>query len=180
MAQRFYMMETANGRPALWNDIGSEINITGIVVSTGKDSRVLLLPGVPEPSVGMIEELTVEEWSEFIRRSDDPEILAGNPKIFQRKLRFQISGEVQQKIWAADGFKCMYCGIPMGQRLMTVDHFIPLELGGDNDTSNYLTACRKCNKKKGNKHPADFLEQHVVSALYEYLKRRSKSLASTG
>jgi 5-methylcytosine-specific restriction endonuclease McrA len=40
---------------------------------------------------------------------------------------------VQQKVWAADGFQCVYCGAKMGETLLTVDHFVPLELGGANE-----------------------------------------------
>jgi 5-methylcytosine-specific restriction endonuclease McrA len=99
--------------------------------------------------------LSDEEWSDFIRRSDDPEILIGNAKIFQRKVRWEVSGAIQQKVWVADGYVCMYCGAMMGKVALTIDHFIPLESGGKNDESNYLTACRACNKKKGNMDPRE-------------------------
>jgi hypothetical protein len=164
---RFYKMEFEQ-RHALWGDVGSMIRINGLIVGGNKLSVMLLLPGLRDDFVenlqntewgNMILEPTVQEWSDFITYSDDPLILTDlNAKIFQRKMRYAISGEIQQKIWAADNFMCMYClSAKMGQTLMTVDHFIPLELGGVNDTSNYLTACRKCNKRKGSLDPEKWM-----------------------
>lgn len=166
---RFYLMEFRN-RPALYGDIGSNLRISGLFISGGGTGAVLTLPG-HKMGVPKSFELTLEEWSDFIRRSDNPEILVGEPKIFQRKTRYDISGAVQQRIWAADGFKCMYCGVPFGVRLMTIDHFIPLELGGANDDKNYLSACKNCNKDKGPQHPRDWCKLDYDN-LTEYLEVR--------
>lgn len=174
---RFYLMEMRN-RPALHGDIGSLLRIEGVVIGGGEARAIFLLPGTKiegltknPRKVGIgseiieIRELSVEEWSDWLRRSDNPEILVGPtvdntaplPKIFHRKLRYEISGAVQQKVWAADHFACMYCGRKMGEVLLTIDHFQPLELGGKNDISNYLTACKPCNKDKGSQSPLDWL-----------------------
>jgi hypothetical protein len=180
---RFYLMEMRN-RPVLYGDIGSLIRIEGLVVGGGGNEKaILMLPDISPPSgiypAGTkLPIMTAEDWSDFIRRSDDPEILVGLPKIFQRKLRYEISGAIQQKIWAADGFKCIYCGVKMGDRLMTIDHFIPLELGGKNDVTNYLTACKKCNKDKGSQDPKEWIlskeweAENLYQHLVEYLERR--------
>ena len=172
---RFYLMEFRN-RPVLYGDIGSLIKIQGLVVGGGGSQAVLMLPGEffdctnDDPPLT----LTEEEWSDFIHRSDNPEILVGPAKIFQRKVRYDISGAIQQKVWAADGFKCQYCGVPMGKALMTIDHFIPLEMGGKNDTTNFLTSCKSCNKKKGNIDPIDWCHDRslVYADILGYLKNR--------
>lgn len=151
---RFYLLRL-HERDALRGDIGSLLKIHGIVVAgSGAESVSLLLPDASPPTRSI--ELNVEEWSDFIRRSDDPEILVGTPKIFQRKLRFEISSMVQQKVWAADGFRCQYCNRPMGHVRLTIDHFVPLEHGGANDETNYVSSCASCNKKKGNMIPEDW------------------------
>ena len=180
---RFYLMEMSN-RDVLYGDIGSLIRIEGLVIGGGgRDKAILMLPGIKAPE-GMYPPNTklifmdVEEWSDFIRRSDDPEILVGLAKIFQRKIRYEISGSVQQKVWAADGFQCQYCGTKMGQSLMTIDHFIPLELGGKNEKGNYLTACKPCNKDKGSQDPKGWIARRfpdnagLEEFLAEYLVRR--------
>lgn len=181
---RFYLLEFRN-RPAKWGDIGSALRIHGLVVGGNGASAVLMLPGLELLGIpsrdprhaGMprVLHLSEAEWSDFIRRSDDPEILVGPAKIFQRKLRYEISGAVQQKIWAHANFSCMYCGRKMGEVALTVDHFWPLESGSKNDSSNFISACRRCNKSKGNEDPKDFCDRikpGLYAELVEYLKAR--------
>lgn len=160
-ADRFYLMEFRKDRPVFWGDIGSKLTIEGLIVGGENKHVAFLLPDVSRQGCFPIvaNEISTEDWSDFIRFSDDPQILTDlTRKIFQRKLRYNLSGEVQQKVWAADGFCCKYCGRVMGEVLLTVDHFIPLELGGANNISNYITSCRRCNKDKGSQHPKDWLE----------------------
>jgi len=145
---RFYMLELRH-RPAVWGDIGNLLKIEGLVVGGEGAQAVLMLPDTLLSLKASVEYLTPEEWTDWLKRSDDPEILIMPAKAFHRKLRYEISGAVQQKVWVADGFKCFWCKQPMGKVQLTVDHFVPLEMGGVNDTSNYLSACRKCNKDKG-------------------------------
>jgi HNH endonuclease len=180
---RFYLLEFRN-RPVLYGDIGSLLRISGLLLTGGGASIVLTLPGtvqvLKESAVDgkasfPMQELDTEEWSDFIRRSDNPEILVGLPKTFQRKVRYEISGAIQQKVWAADGFECMYCGAKMGQHLLTIDHFIPLELGGANDVTNFVTSCRRCNKDKGSEAPEVWMEGNrfrSYKVIANYLKDR--------
>jgi 5-methylcytosine-specific restriction endonuclease McrA len=170
---RFYQLEFRH-RSALRGDIGSLLRVEGLIVGGGGARALLLLPNtVPLVCPRQIE-LSTEEWSEYLRRSDDPEILVMPIKAFHRKLRYEISGAVQQKIWVADGLVCMYCQRKMGEVQLTIDHFIPLEMGGANDQSNYLSACRRCNKDKGSEPPKDFCARRGLDydALVRYLGTR--------
>jgi len=166
---RFYLLKFQD-RPVLWGDIGSTIRMQGIVVGGARAQAILLLPGM---NLGrpLVVTLTDEEWVDFIHRSDDPEVLVGHAKTFQRKLRWEISGAIQQKVWAADGCKCMYCGKVIGNVRLTVDHYVPLELGGANDPSNYLTACAACNKNKGNMDPEDWCRHARTTGSHEWYKQ---------
>ena len=155
---RFYLMELSH-RPAFYGDIGSILKVEGLIVGGEGGQSVLMLPNSHFTTLKQnILELTTEEWSDFLIRSDNPEILIMPAKAFHRKVRYEISGAVQQKIWAADGFKCVFCGAHMGITQLTIDHWVPLELGGKNDTSNYLSVCRKENKDKGSMDPKDWCE----------------------
>jgi HNH endonuclease len=178
---RFYQLAFRH-RPVLEGDIGSLLQIEGILVGGNGAHAVLLLPSAKtediHPLLGDIPWylLTGGQWSEYLRRSDDPEILVnGSPeKAFHRKLRYEISGLTQQKIWKADGLKCMYCHRLMGEVQLTVDHFLPLELGGVNEVANYLSACRKCNKDKGSNDPRAFCADRGLDydLFVEYLSLR--------
>ncbi len=174
---RFYQLSLRH-RPALWGDIGSLLKIEGVVIGGEGAQAVLLLPGntllgdTPQRSYV----LPAEAWSDWLQRSDNPEVLVQGSmeKIFHRKLRYDISGAVQQKVWCADGFKCYFCGGMMGKVQLTIDHFHPLETGGANDDSNFLSCCRRCNKKKGAMDPREFCGMMAVDydATVRYLANR--------
>jgi hypothetical protein len=163
---RFYQLDLRH-RPALYGDLGSIIKVEGLVVGGEGGQQVLMLPSSVFTSTAC-NTLTIEEWTDFLQRSDSPEVLVGPAKAFHRKVRYEISGAVQQKIWVADGCSCKFCGGSMGEVQLTVDHFIPLELGGKNDTSNYITACRRCNKNKGSMDPKEWCHLNKKGASYEW------------
>lgn len=69
--------------------------------------------------------------------------------------RQYIKSETRLSVYERDNFECQYCGrrvyqnIPQGHNLRaTIDHFIPLYLGGSDSISNYVTACFECNRQK--------------------------------
>lgn len=53
-------------------------------------------------------------------------------------------------IYKRDGFRCVYCG---SSRHLTVDHVVPKSQGGKDVWENLVTACQRCNIKKGNRTP---------------------------
>jgi hypothetical protein len=47
---------------------------------------------------------------------------------------------------AAMGPFCHYCGmIPANLWLLTVDHIVPVSIGGRSTRTNYVLACQRCN-----------------------------------
>lgn len=57
---------------------------------------------------------------------------------------------------------CLYCGT---QRASTRDHIIPLSRGGSDWISNIAPACRKCNAKKHDKLPEEWIYSGTVLTL---------------
>lgn len=49
---------------------------------------------------------------------------------------------------------CLRCGV---NKDLTIDHVIPVSLGGSNHHSNLQVLCRSCNSIKGN-YPEDYRE----------------------
>jgi 5-methylcytosine-specific restriction endonuclease McrA len=69
-----------------------------------------------------------------------------------RRFRRQVTNTF---LFARDGYSCQYCGRhrrELGYReSLTRDHVTPISRGGDNDWSNVVTACSKCNLKKADR-----------------------------
>ena len=73
------------------------------------------------------------------------------------------SSIIKKRIWARDNYICQYCGLDMKEDFelrktgklkryklrITIDHKLPKSKGGDWSDNNLLTACKKCNSKKG-------------------------------
>lgn len=57
---------------------------------------------------------------------------------------------VKFDIWRRDGFRCRYCGKTVQEEgvILEVDHVIPVSVGGGDEPSNLVTACRDCNRGK--------------------------------
>lgn len=73
-----------------------------------------------------------------------------------RRFRRQVTNTF---LFARDGYRCQYCGRhrkELGYReSLTRDHIVPLSRGGDNGWTNVLTACSRCNLRKGNQLPSE-------------------------
>lgn len=53
------------------------------------------------------------------------------------------------RILKRDNYRCAYCGRPLNEDTWSVDHVIPVVLGGSDLDENLISACRRCNTKKG-------------------------------
>lgn len=180
--RNYLLYYPTDGRPALFDDVGHLLRVVGLVMSGEGSNGVAVI--VPSEQIlddtgelaGLIPLAypTAEEWTQIITASDDPTWFEVSPeaKIAHRKVLRQISGFAQQKIFARDGFKCLYCGKEMGEVLLTIDHFTPLELGGSDRSDNLVAACRRCNKDKGSMPPKEFClyRGYDVYRISEYVR----------
>lgn len=155
MSDRVYRFA---GRQFDVREFGHRLQIAGILFGGEGAGILCVMPG-HENMPGMVSFFPgVAEWSAILAASDDPQYLDANTKAWLRKAQRQISGLVQQKVWARDGFQCMYCQRKMGDVQLSIDHWMPLELGGEDSESNYISACRKCNKDKGAVPPEEWCQ----------------------
>ena len=53
------------------------------------------------------------------------------------------------------GDRCAYCQRHVGAR-GTVDHYMPLALGGPDEIENMRLCCKPCNGAKADKHPDEW------------------------
>jgi 5-methylcytosine-specific restriction endonuclease McrA len=73
-----------------------------------------------------------------------------------RRLRRRVTNTV---LFARDGYRCQYCGKHRDEMSrsdhLTRDHVKPISRGGKNDWDNVVTACTRCNARKGDKLPVE-------------------------
>jgi len=74
---------------------------------------------------------------------DFPSIIRLNAYV---ALPFRKVPLTRQNIFRRDGHSCLYCGAREG---LTLDHVIPRARGGRTHWNNLVTACYKCNSRKG-------------------------------
>jgi 5-methylcytosine-specific restriction endonuclease McrA len=58
-------------------------------------------------------------------------------------------------VLSRDGYVCQYCGKRPPPRELTFDHVIPRAQGGRTIWENIVTACVRCNERKGARTPAE-------------------------
>lgn len=70
------------------------------------------------------------------------------PKLYQ--IKKPTIKAIRLSVLGRDGYKCHYCKIDLTIKTMTIDHKIPVSLGGKDHFNNYVASCMKCNYIKGN------------------------------
>lgn len=94
---------------------------------------------------------------------------AAKPAPISRRIRFEILRR--------DGHTCRYCGAQAPDVPLTVDHVIPRALGGSDDTTNLVTACRDCNYGKGSTSPDEHIVADVDAASLLFAKAMERAAA---
>lgn len=108
-------------------------------------------------------DMDLADWTRFLLQTDvlETQILekASDGKIAKavvRKSQRMISQEVSWAVYKRDKYRCRYCGADSTP--LTVDHLVLWEEGGPSIEANLLSACRKCNRVRGNTQYAAWLE----------------------
>lgn len=85
--------------------------------------------------------------------------------------RKKISKSTRTSVYLMYNGHCAYCGTEIAYKDMQVDHATPLRIGGADDISNYMPACRSCNHYKSTLDIDGFRD--YLSRLHERLMRDS-------
>lgn len=92
--------------------------------------------------------LRQEGWKIDVR-GDGYTMLTSLEKGVARGIRKAISERTRYQVFSRDDFRCQACGrgVKDGVKL-AIDHIVPVDWGGPNETSNLLTLCEECNRGK--------------------------------
>ena len=97
----------------------------------------------------------VDVLEEYQREVHSPTITVPLPAVIKlhryvknlpRRVKFS-----RQNLYHRDNYTCQYCHRVHPSSQLTYDHVIPRSRGGQTTWTNVVTACIRCNLKKGNK-----------------------------
>ncbi|MFS8868105.1 HNH endonuclease [Synechococcus sp. H65.1] len=109
---------------------------------------VLLLTGKAEPLAMMnVPVWKVRSPSQVI---EVPEHIRLTIKGKERSWR--VPPVNRREVLRRDHHTCQYCG---STHNLTLDHVVPLSRGGSHTWDNVVTACERCNQRKGNRTPEE-------------------------
>lgn len=83
-----------------------------------------------------------------------------------------VSRRLRYEILRRDNHACTYCGATAPDVKLTVDHVVPVALGGSDEPSNLTTACADCNGGKSASSP----DAPIVAAVEQDALRWSKAM----
>ena len=70
--------------------------------------------------------------------------------------RGSIPRPMRDEIYSRDGYKCQFCLKETNPTELSIDHLVPLSLGGLDEITNYVTCCRACNSAKADQPLQEF------------------------
>jgi 5-methylcytosine-specific restriction endonuclease McrA len=71
-------------------------------------------------------------------------------RMLLREMKFN-----RQNLFERDGYRCQYCGGSFSAKELNMDHVVPRDRGGKTNWENIVTACIRCNSRKGNREPLE-------------------------
>lgn len=84
--------------------------------------------------------------------------VAKTVKYFKLHKKYQIVFS-RKNLFTRDNYRCQYCGNSFPHGSLTYDHVVPKSrfdnIRSATNWHNIVTACSKCNRKKGNKTPKE-------------------------
>jgi len=132
----------------------------------GRDGgRVLVLNATYEPinvcTVRRAAVLLLKQKAEIVERASwelrSEHTLMPRPVVIRLVHYVNVPRNAERRritrraVFARDGWACQYCG---SRSSLTVDHVIPRSKGGDSSWENIVASCAPCNRRKGDRLPA--------------------------
>ncbi len=133
----------------------------------GSAGRVLVLNASYEPinvcTVRRATVLLLKSRAELLERGEgilhSERLNLDRPCVIRLMRYVRIPRDVHRRkitrkaVLARDAYTCQYCG--RESHGLTVDHVIPRSRGGSSAWDNIVAACAPCNRRKGNRLPAE-------------------------
>ena len=118
------------------------------------------------------------------RMTQEELIQAQEEKMSQMDVKRDSNGKIKRKKYSQDtrkliynkaGGRCELCGRKLLFEDMTLDHVIPLSVGGLDEVENLACVCLADNKFKSNILPEDFMERITEIFMYQMEKKQGNN-----
>lgn len=109
-----------------------------------------------------------EGYYVFDTEGDEHELCKPKTVINKRK---HFSTDIRNIIYNNANGRCSLCGRKISYKDMTLDHVIPLAMGGIDDVGNLACTCFTCNQFKGSILPDYFMDRISQIFLYQMNKK---------
>lgn len=104
-------------------------------------------------------EILEYHYDDYINTSNGKQLI---PAVIKTTRYYKLNNSYvnfsRKNLFLRDNYTCQYCGDIFSINQLTYDHVIPKSQWSKNESptcwTNIVTACRKCNTRKGNKTPA--------------------------
>jgi hypothetical protein len=160
--------------------IGDTIQIAGAIYQGEGKTFLCFFPKEKDDLPLEALEMDIDEWKKFLFQTDVLEVAILEKasdgtlaKAIVRKSQRQIDNHMQWAVWRRDQYTCRYCwrnDVPL-----TVDHLVLWEEGGPTVPENLVSACKKCNKIRGNMQYGDWLKHPYYLRVSKDLSLREKN-----
>ena len=145
------------------------------ISETGKVNKVECREDATEfPTVALAYKVIVKASRKTngykIKGSEEPKTSG------KARKRITFPKEVRERVYAKAEGKCALCGRKLLYEEMTLDHIVPLAMGGADAEENLQCACNACNLFKGSILPEDFMQRIRQIFIYQMGKKYGKRI----
>lgn len=88
-----------------------------------------------------------------------------------------VTKRTRFEVLRRDNYTCQYCGATAPDAKITVDHVLPVALGGTDEHTNLVAACWDCNSGKGSTSPDESTVAEVESDALKWAAARKVAAA---
>lgn len=96
-----------------------------------------------------------------------PAVIVLDSYISKRQLTIPCN---RKNVFWRDNYTCQYCANKFSYGNLTMDHVIPKCKGGHRTWTNIVSACHKCNNKKGSKTLEEARMKPLNEPVFPYVK----------
>ena len=123
-----------------------------------------------------LDKVTVLEWYDdwMVRSATWETRVPAVMMLKQMQKRRQKPRFSKNNLYVRDLYTCQYCNTPYTKSNLTLDHVVPISLGGKTSWNNIVAACGPCNHAKGNKTHMKPLITPYAPDYYDLVNKRKK------